>query len=240
MVDNRWWMEFFDRAYTDLWTEAGAFDATAEDVEGILSLLGHPDAGLRILDVPCGFGRHSAELHRHGHVVTGVDLSEVQLAIAAARNPGPTYVHGDMRTPPAGPFDAVLNLFSSIGYFADPAEDERAIKAWHDVLAPGGRLVLETNHRDRMATVHRPGETLRIGDTGAVEFGDMNWVTGRMRRTVRSPDGAERHFDVRMYTATELVDMVRRAGFASVEVHGGLDRRAFSPDSRLVVLATRR
>ena len=42
---------------------------------------GH-DRNIRILDIGCGTGRHSIELTRRGYTVTGVDLSDSQLARA--------------------------------------------------------------------------------------------------------------------------------------------------------------
>ncbi|MEE8599553.1 class I SAM-dependent methyltransferase [Euzebya tangerina] len=235
-----WWASFFDREYTDLWRVGGAFDRTAEEVEGILGLLPQRD-GLRILDVPCGFGRHAAALHERGHAVTGLDLSTDQLALAAEHHPGPTYIHGDMRTPPDGPFDAVLNLFSSIGYFEDEAEDRRAIRAWHDRLAPGGTLLIETNHRDRLAKIYDPDAEIPIGPPaiGAAEYGAMDWDTGVMNRTVRMPDGTERSFHIRVYATTELLAVVRGAGFDDVEAFGDWSGNRTGPDGRLIIRARR-
>jgi SAM-dependent methyltransferase len=235
-MTDAWWQGFFDVEYTDLWAGAGMFDRTAEEVEGIQRVL-PSRTGLRILDVPCGFGRHAGALHAAGHRVTGVDLSGDQLAIAAERHPGPAYLQGDMRTPPDGPFDVVLNLFSSFGYFDDDAQDAVALRAWHDVLAPGGLLVIETNHRDRIARIFDPEAEIPIGDTGAVEFGTMDWVTGRMHRTVRLPDGRERRFSVRLYTPTELVSLLRGAGFADVEVQGDWEGTPIDQGSRLIAVA---
>lgn len=42
----------------------------------------HFDKSLKILDVGCGTGRHAIELSRRGYQVTGIDLSESQLARA--------------------------------------------------------------------------------------------------------------------------------------------------------------
>ncbi len=241
-MEPEWWRSFFDRTYTRLWSAAGFFDHGTAEIEGIQQLLrAHlgTDVGLRILDVPCGFGRHSFALHKAGHHVTGLDLSADQLAMATQDHPGPVYVRGDMRTPPAGPFDAVLNLFSSIGYFCDDAEEVRALQAWHDVLVPGGLLVIETNHRDRIAVIHSPGEELPVGATGAVELGTMDWATGIMHRRVRLADGQERPFTLRVYAATELIALVRRAGFDDVTVTGGWDGAPLGPQTRLVLTARR-
>jgi len=40
---------------------------------------------LKILDVGCGTGRHSIELTKRGYTVTGIDLSESQLALASEK-----------------------------------------------------------------------------------------------------------------------------------------------------------
>lgn len=237
-MTDEWWREFFDARYTEDWADAGFYDATAEEVDRVVALLGLP-AGARLLDLPCGFGRHSGLLHARGFDVTGVDLSADQLSIARERHPGPRYLQGDMRTPPDGPFDAVLNLFSSIGYFDEQAEDEVALQAWHDVLAPNGVLLVETNHRDRIARVHTDGERMPSGDRGVVEWGTMDWAAGVMHRTVQMADGSQRQFHVRMYSASHLADLVTRAGFTDVQVLGGLEGTTFTPDTRLVIRAVR-
>lgn len=237
-MTDPWWQHFFDRTYTETWEKAGSFAATAEEVTGIVKLL-EADHAMRILDIPCGFGRHSGALHALGHDVIGVDASTDQLELAEERHPGPTYVQGDMRHPPAGPFDAVLNLFSSIGYFEEASEDLKALRAWEQALAPGGTLLVETNHRDRIAAIHDPHAERPIGSDGTVEFGDMDWVEGVMHRTVRLASGEERPFRVRLYTVTDLVNMVDQAGFVDIEAFGDWDGRPVSPQTRLILRARR-
>jgi hypothetical protein len=54
-------------------------------------------------------------------------------------------------------------------------------------------------------------------------------------------DGAggreSRSFSVRVYTATELLGMLERAGFAEARCHGGLEGEAFTIATRLAVVA---
>ncbi|HUG83640.1 MAG TPA: hypothetical protein VMM13_03700, partial [Euzebya sp.] len=111
--------------------------------------------------------------------------------------------------------------------------------AWHDVLVPGGPLIIETNHRDRIARIHEPDAEVPVGDTGAVEFGHMDWVTGLMHRTVRFPDGTQRGFRVRLYSPTELVALLHRAGFADLEVFGDWAGAPIDVGSRLIIRASR-
>lgn len=231
----QWWETIFDDGYVAAWTAAGAFDRSAQQVDEVAAVL-PADTGLDILDVPCGFGRIAAPLHARGHRVTGVDLSADQLRIAEERNPGPVYVRGDMRTPPPGPYDVVLNLYSSFGYFADRSDDRVALRAWFDVLRPGGLLVMDLMHRDGVAYLLGKGE-VPIPDGPVRETGETDWVTGRRSATVTFGE-VSKSFEVNLYTATELVDALRGTGYSSIAVSGDLQgTEPFSPATRLVIRA---
>src|SRR3712207_8893707 len=77
-----------------------------------MEVFGLPD-GSRVLDCPCGQGRHAHLLAEAGFDVDGLDYSADLLAIAKRRGTGKRlrYTRGDMRKLPArwtGRFDAVL------------------------------------------------------------------------------------------------------------------------------------
>ena len=97
-----------------------------------------PDAQT-LLDVACGTGKH-LEYLRHDFACEGVDLNERFVEIAGARTGVPVH-RGDMDALALGSqFDAVVCLFSSIGYSRDlPA----AIAAMARHVAPGGVLIVE-------------------------------------------------------------------------------------------------
>lgn len=227
-----WWQDFFGTEYVRAWEAAGAFADTDDLVDGIAGMLeGAP--GTRVLDVPCGFGRVAGALHGRGYEVTGVDASSAQIALAREHHPGPAYVEGDMREPPPGPYDAVLNIFSSFGYFAGAAQDAQALRAWHEVLAPAGLLVMDLNHRDHVARHFQP-----LRGTVVVEHSTVDWVTGIVQSTVTH--GAwSGTFRVRLYTVTELVRMLADAGFVNIEAAGGFAGQPVTPDTRLVLRAER-
>lgn len=229
-----WWEDFFDEEYVEAWAAAGSFDTTADLVESVDSLLALPP-GSSILDVACGFGRIAGPLSQRGYDVTGLDFSATQLRLAQQRNPGPRYVEADMRQPPPGPFDAAVNLFSSFGYFDDRDDDVAALNAWARVLRPGGVLVMELMHRDRVA--HHHGQP--IAHAGPVtEEGQTDWITGVRDATVTYGD-VVKSFRVRLYTATELVAMLRDAGFGQVDAFGGLDGGLVTPETRLAIRAVK-
>jgi SAM-dependent methyltransferase len=143
-----------------------------------------------------------------------------------------------MRRPPAGPYDAVLNFFSSFGYFEERSDDIAALEAWFRVLRPGGVLLMELMHRDRVAHLYDPDDKpVEHGPTR--EAGHTEWVTGVRDATV-TYGSVSKSFRIRLYTATELVGELKRIGLSAVEVWGDLDGvTPLSPATHMVVRATK-
>src|SRR5262245_36884170 len=120
---------------------------SAVEAQGAVRLAGCLP-GATVLDAGCGVGRHSWPLARAGYKVVGLDSSRVLLG--AARSPArgegwPRFVRGSYTALPFGPgsFDAVLCLGTALGYLGEAA-DRAALREFRRVLAPGGRLVIET------------------------------------------------------------------------------------------------
>ena len=103
--------------------------------------------GLRtVLDVGCGTGAHLPGFVAAGLEVTGVDPSPQMLAFAARRAPGVELVEGALPELDLGPdrrFDAIVSLFSVIGYLVEDGALARGVAALARHLAPGGCLLVE-------------------------------------------------------------------------------------------------
>ena len=74
---SEWWRDFFDKDYMDIYGPVDA-EKTAVEVEGIDKIL-KLQKGSKVLDLCCGYGRHSIGLARNGFNVTGFDFSAVLL-----------------------------------------------------------------------------------------------------------------------------------------------------------------
>ena len=100
--------------------------------------------GARLLDIPCGHGRHSLELSRRGFRVTGVDLSEDAIRIAREQRSDVEWVRADMRTVSyEAEFDGAFCFGNSFSYF-DYDDALEFLKAVHKALKPGTRFVIDT------------------------------------------------------------------------------------------------
>ena len=239
------WDEFFGQFYLRAFAHDER-DAQAE-VQALAAarLAGTPEGG-DVLDAPCGFGRHSIPLARAGFRVTGADRSKALLDDARRRTQGerwPKWVHADYRDlpmPDAG-FDLVINLFTSLGYLGDE-QDTRALTELRRVLRPDGRLVIETMHRDRLVRVFAEQDWKLLGEGRLLlEQRTFDPASGlvQMTQTVIPTDGTResRTMSLRVYTATELVAMLGRAGFSEAKCLGGFDGEPFGTETRLVIVA---
>ncbi|HEY0977768.1 MAG TPA: methyltransferase domain-containing protein [Flavobacteriales bacterium] len=133
---------FGTRYYALLYGHRDQLDARAW-VDMIIHAMGLVP-GQRLLDMACGRGRHAECFAKAGLRVTGVDLSVASIQEATARVPEAVFKVHDFRTPVSiGDFDAVVCLFTSLGYSKDRDDDRRALRSVHTCLKPGGRLVLD-------------------------------------------------------------------------------------------------
>jgi len=97
-----------------------------------------------LLDVACGSGAHLRELSRSFGRTVGVDLSHGMLEIAARIAPGAPLHQGDMRGFRLDErFDAVICMFSSIGFVTTVAELEQVVRNLADHTNPGGVVLVE-------------------------------------------------------------------------------------------------
>jgi ubiquinone/menaquinone biosynthesis C-methylase UbiE len=243
--------ETWDAFFSDFYLRAYADDQRSEEAAAqalaAARLSGCPDGG-ELLDVPCGFGRHSLPLARAGYRVTGVDRSEALLAEArrrAGEGGAPKLVRADYRELPFADasFDAAINLFTSLGYLGDE-EDTRALAEIGRVLRPGARLVLELMHRDRLVADFREQDWRAMGEGRLLlEQRTFDAAAGVAQTTQTLIDGTgareSRSFSIRAYTATELLAMLDAAGFAEARCYGDLDGNPFTTATRLVIAATR-
>jgi ubiquinone/menaquinone biosynthesis C-methylase UbiE len=240
------WDAVFDETYLETYLPFQDEELTRTQALGAASLAGL-EPGAEILDCPCGFARHSLVLAGEGYRVTGLDRSEILLAEAERRRgdaDSPRLVRGDYRELPFADssFDAVFNLFTSLGYL-ERDEDVGVLGEFRRVLRPGGALVVETMHRDRLARlfVARTWERLPDGSLFLQEH-EADWTAGTFPtlHLVVRPDGerVERRYVHRAYTAGEWVAMAAEAGFARVDCFSDWSgEHPPSPDRRLILRA---
>jgi SAM-dependent methyltransferase len=220
---------------------------SAAEARGAARLAGCRPGEL-ILDAGCGNGRHALPLARLGYRVVAVDRSRPLLA--AARRAGrrarwPQFVHGSYATLPfeCGLFNAVLCLGTALGYLGDEG-DRDALREFRRVLTPGGRLVIETLHRDEIGARLSEYEERPLAGGGTLRFERrFDPARGVLRETQRlgNATGCEPDpvYELRVYRENELRSMITGAGFTVLARHASLAGHGKpSPVTPLVLVAT--
>jgi SAM-dependent methyltransferase len=203
----------------------------------------------RILDLACGWGRHSRRLAERGYEVLGLDLSEVFLQKGrAAGAEGAAWVCGDMRALPfpAGCFDAVICLWNSFGYF-DEAGNRQVMREVSRLLVPGGGFLLDTTNRDFLLTWGVLGQDWsRQGECHILRSRRLDPLTSVLHNEtlILSSDGSNRSYDmwIRCFTFPELRRMlVAERLEVQLPVYGGYDlAEPLSLDSYQMIVAARK
>jgi ubiquinone/menaquinone biosynthesis C-methylase UbiE len=130
---------FYDAIYA---AEGKNYASEVEYVRRVIQKL-QKSTGSRLLETACGTGCHTQHFLNHFEVV-GLDKSREMLAIARRRLPGVCFYEADMVDfDLGGRFDAVICLFSSIGYVRKLEQFRQAIQTMSKHLLPGGVLVME-------------------------------------------------------------------------------------------------
>lgn len=228
-MSKPWWEDFFDADYLRLWRPSVTEERTRHEAEGLWQLLGL-QASSRVLDAPCGYGRLSKPLAERGAYVLGADRSQL-LVERAEQERGELpkaslrYLRHDLRHPLSeGGFDVAINIFSSLGYGTEE-DDLRIVKTLAQAVRPGGFVFFETNHRDPVVAMlsrgSKPAQRLPDG-TLVVEELEFDAVQGRIETCWywSGPSGSgQKSASLRIYSATELLALLERAGLRFQSAH---------------------
>jgi SAM-dependent methyltransferase len=242
-----WYASWFGEEYLALYPERDDLEAErqAHFAFGLLAPYAAKAPG-GILDLACGTGRHAVVLSRGGGPVTGVDLSAHLLSRARARrdDPAPGFVRADMRRLPfaRGSFGAVVNFFTSFGYFDDPADDVRVLGEIGRVLAPGGAFLSDVFNASRvLATLVSREEKTVAGERVSIRR-RYDAATRRIEKeiTMGTGPGARTFRErVRVYLRDELEALHRDARLGVRAAFGDFDGSPFDVrrSPRLILLA---
>jgi len=241
-----WWQKFFDEHYLKVYKELEK--ETSREVESILRMMDlKPKA--KILDLCCGYGRHSIEFAQRGFKVTGYDLSDffIEKAKKDAVDLGVEieFVRGDMRKLPFDKeFDAVVNIFTSFGFFDKESDDFKVTKGVSRALKKGGLFLLDLKNREYLIRNFQRRRWRQQEDFIMLEDNFFDLFTSRweLTRTLIFENGRkkENSFSLRMYSFTEILSLLKKSGFILESVYGDFDFREYSLDSPRMILISRK
>lgn len=211
--------DLYDLIYTAMKDYAAEATAVAQVIRAHL-----PDAR-DVLDVACGTGEHARHLAtEHGFQMDGVDLDPVLIKHAQTKNPGGQFeVHDMVDFDLATKYDAVICMFSSIGYVATLDRVAAVLASMCRHLRPAGVLLVEPWFEPgRLQHGH---VTLRTAETEACKIARLSHCeivdrVSRLRFEYLVADATgirhlvEQH-DLGLLTRAEMESAFRQAGLSA-------------------------
>jgi SAM-dependent methyltransferase len=232
------YLYFYGDTLTDERTEA--------EVAALVKYL-QLDAPQNILDLACGYGRHTNRLAALGHQMTGVDLMPgfISLARQDAERRGVRvdYRQGDMRNITFNQeFDRAMILFTAFGYFED-AENEEVVRRVAQALKPGGLFIVDFPNRDTFLRNFMPYIVTEKGADLMIDRLSLDTVNGRWvnhRITIRDGVRKDKPFSIRIYNPNEIRALMSQAGLEIVAMYGDWKDGQVSMDARRLVTVARK
>jgi SAM-dependent methyltransferase len=206
---------------------------------GVQAAIAALPRGARVLDAACGVGIDAASLHRRGFDVVAADASpamveECRRRLAGLDPPVPVVGCRWEELPDSfGPeFDAVLCTGNSLAHTSSRADRRAALAGLVAVLRPGGTAILDSHDwpvvqrrgsrvDEHPLPVTRDGATCRRTDEWRVPESPADPIVLVIELWIREDDRERRvanELTFHPFTPEELVEDVRAAGVADVEV----------------------
>jgi len=242
-MNKKQWYEILFENYAQKYDNESFTQGTIGECDFIENELNF-DKMLKILDVGCGTGRHSIELSKRGYSLTGIDLSESQLAQAKEKAKGDNlqieFLKHDARNLPfTNEFDAAIMLCE--GGFPLMETDEMNFEILKNVtrsLKDKSKFIFTTLNGlfPLYHSVEKFCAINSIGDSATYRSNTFDLMTFRDYNITEIEDdsGNKKSLECneRYYVPSEITWLLKTLGYNKIEIFGAkLD--AFSRNDTL-------
>ncbi len=239
LAEKNWFSSWFDTPYYHILYKDRNDDEAREFMLNLVSFLDLP-RNATILDLACGKGRHSVFLNQLGYNVTGVDLSENSIRHAKQFENDTLRFHTHcMCNPVDDEFDAVFNLFTSLGYFENEKDNFDSIKSIKQELKPGGYGVIDFMNVKKVITNLVPEESKTVK---GIDFEINRRVQdGYVMKNIRFTDEDQNHSyteKVQALTLDDFLKYFKEAGIVLKHTFGNYRLEQFDEETsdRLILV----
>jgi len=193
-----------------------------------------------VLDIGCGYGRHSKSLSEQGFRVTGIDISKRAIEIAKSKSPNSIYLVGDIRSFESDvTFDASYAHNSTMAYFIDDNDFSSALSNINSMIKPGGLFVFDyfypTNLLEQNKYERNLHQTKRVNGLTLDKYSQYNLDVKKQIHEEKSKYVVTDGIDIRTFLTTEILryyepeqikDILKNIGFSEVML---FDRDTYTP-----------
>jgi SAM-dependent methyltransferase len=229
-----WYQEWFGEEYLELYAHRDEHEARRQVAffhEQCGSVAGP------VLDLACGMGRHMVELQSLGHHGVGCDLSYTLLRTGITEYGPMPVARADMRHLPFcdGVFAALVNFFTSFGYFPSEEENVQVVREMARVLVGNAPFLFDylNVHRELENLVQRETRTTPLGEVFIERWYDRSDRSINKRMTI----GQKRYLErVRGYDLDEISSMFASCNLSIRSAFGSFDGEPFDRSSPRLIL----
>lgn len=261
--NGEWWTEkygFFGKHYIEGDNSLEGYltnkkqtlsDRTQKETEGIIALL-QLKGKEKILDAPCGYGRHSIELVKKGFQAVGIDINSIHLnkarKDAEKEKLSIQFKKIDMAKINFNQeFDAIINMFFSFGFFETDDKNQKVLEKFFKALKKGGKLLCHTdvNVPRVLKDKYKLNETRNLKSGNGLIIKEAfdpktKRINGSWTITTKNRKETTKEYSVRVYTKNEFIEMAKKAGFTVFEAYGNWDKEPYSEESEDMIIITKK
>ncbi|MHC5309648.1 class I SAM-dependent methyltransferase [Myroides sp. LJL116] len=237
--EKAWYKSWFDTPYYHTLYKDRNYQEAQLLIDNLSDYL-NLEQDSKVLDLACGKGRHSVYLNSLGYKVTGVDLSNNSIESASKyQSESLDFKVHDMREPMSEKYDAVLNLFTSFGYFNDEQDNQKTLQSIHQSLNDYGLAVIDFLNAEKV-----------IENLVEEETKEVDGITFHIKRKLEDgfivkeisffADGKDHHHTekVRALRLQDFEKMMEDQGLFLLDTFGCYKLRKFHPkdSDRLIMI----
>ncbi|RMG28446.1 MAG: class I SAM-dependent methyltransferase [Bacteroidetes bacterium] len=232
---DSWYETFFQGTNCELWEKVASPEWTEAEVAFLIDVLGLTP-GQRLLDIPCGNGRHAISLAKKGYFLTAVDISEEFIrklqASVQAQNLPVNIIHGNMvLLDLPSDFDAAFCLGNSFGY-VNHTHTKHFVRKIANSLKAGGRLLIHSGMvAESILPNFSPHETYELPDLTMdihnTYVADGSYVISQLTYSRNGRQSEQHAFKHYVYTIGEIQRMLHSHQLETIGLYRSTQKEPF-------------
>lgn len=262
-ISSDWWKFIFNEDYLKTYVDIITNQRTEKEVRFILKFIreNFKNKKIKILDLACGYGRHSILLAKKGYFITGIDYSDFFLKLAREEVgkfnlKNVEFLKQDIRKIKfKNEFDLVISMFTSFGYFDDESDNFLVLKNVYQSLRKGGFFILDLENYLRWfdlflsngkliknfiyyTITKKQSNNLKVKTEFLLDYYKMRIIIRRSWSEDKEKKSYEGSF--RIYSLGEILFYLRLLNFEVKKIYGGFNNEKFTPfSSRMIIIASK-
>ncbi len=227
---------FFEGQYKEIWRTMIPGILTEREVDFMIPYF-KLEAGQRVLDLMCGYGRHALALARKGIQVTAVDnleayTSEIKTTAAAEHLPVEVVQADILNYTPEGKYTLAICMGNSLNFF-NHTDLQQILNQVSAALLPGGALLINSwSIAEIVFPKFKADSDGKVGESGMKTRQEIFFMPARIEAETEftSPDGTteiRKGIDY-IYSINEMQEMLQSAGLALDKVYSIPGRKPFT------------